>query len=295
MKTLEALLRAGTEVLEAAGIGEARLDAWLLLEYLTGRNRAYFFAHRDETAAPGLEEEYGRLIRRRSGRVPLQQITHQAFFMGCEFYVNEHVLIPRQDTEVLAEEALRLLEPVKAPRILDLCTGSGCILISILSRRVDARGTGTDIMEEALKVAEENGRRLLTGDRAFWVKSDTFSADIFQEKNGNIPVEYDMLISNPPYIPTGEIDALMEEVRLHDPREALDGGRDGLRFYRAITAEASRYIRNGGWLLYEIGCDQGEAVSGLLRRYGFKRVEVKKDLSGLDRVVLGQKQEEQNV
>ncbi len=287
-RTFEALLYAGAEILKNAGIEEARLDAWLLLEYLTGKNRAWYFAHRDEKASGSLASEYEKLVKKRAAHIPLQYIVHQVFFMGCEFYVDENVLIPRQDTETLVEEALKLLEDVKRPGILDLCTGSGCILLSILAARKDAWGTGTDIMENALKVAEENGRRLSLADRAFWVQSDTFSADIFQEKNGNIPVKYDILISNPPYIPAGEIDGLKEEVRLHEPRTALDGGEDGLDFYREITPSAAGYLKPGGWLLYEIGWNQGRAVSELLRDCGYQKVKVIQDLSGLDRVVLGQ-------
>lgn len=211
--------------------------------------------------------------------------------MGYEFYVNEDVLIPRQDTETLVEEALRLLKGRQKPRVLDMCTGSGCILTSILLEIPDASGTGADLSEKALKVAACNARRLQMADRAEFVKSDLFSSEYFSGP------AYDMLISNPPYIPTEEIEGLMEEVRLHDPRMALDGKADGLYFYRAITKQAMDYMLPGGWLLYEIGWDQGKAVKELLDKEGFINTEIKKDLCGLDRVVLGQKslQEEQNV
>lgn len=288
MGTLEKLLNAGTEILKNAGIEEARLDAWLLLEYLTGKNRAWYFSHGEEEASEELASDYGELIKKRAGHTPLQYLVHQAFFMGLEFYVDENVLIPRQDTETLVEEALKVLEGIKNPGILDLCTGSGCILLSILAIRKDARGTGTDLMENALRVAEENGKRLSLAERAFWVQSDTFSADIFQEKDGNIPEKYDILISNPPYIPAGEIAGLMEEVRLHEPRTALDGGKDGLDFYREITPLAAGHLKPGGWLLYEIGWEQGRAVSEMLSDCGYQNVRVIQDLSGLDRVVLGQ-------
>lgn len=285
--SLASLLKKGTEVLAAAGIREAGLDAWLLLEYATGKNRAYYYAHMQEETTKEQEESYLESIGRRAARIPLQHITHQAFFMGYEFYVDEHVLIPRQDTETLVEEALTALKNVEKPEILDMCTGSGCILISLLLEREDAAGTGADISPEALQVAKMNAADLGVIKRAVFVESDTFSASCFQEKDGKEMPKYDMLISNPPYIPTGEIDNLMEEVRSFDPMLALDGHEDGLYFYRRITREAAAYLKPGGWLLYEIGCDQGEAVSHLMKEAGFRDIEVVKDLAGLDRVVKG--------
>ncbi|MDO4340814.1 MAG: peptide chain release factor N(5)-glutamine methyltransferase [Eubacteriales bacterium] len=289
MRTFESLLNEGAVILEDAGIKEARLDAWLLLEYKTGKSRAYYFAHRDERMPEELTAEYLSLCMQRAGHIPLQHLTHQAFFMGYEFYVNEHVLIPRQDTETLAEEALRLLRKVKDPNILDMCTGSGCILLSLLAELPGCKGTGADISADALSVASENAKRLGVSDRALLVESDTFSGDYFQEKSGKHPPQYDMLISNPPYIPTAEIGGLMEEVRLHDPLMALDGHEDGLFFYRTITNQGKEYIRPRGWLLYEIGSSQGEAVAGILKTEGFERIAVIKDLAGHDRVVAGQK------
>ena len=273
MQTLESLLKKGTTILKDNGLEEAGLDAWLLLEFKTGKNRAYYFAHGDEPVSDETAAEYLTLIDRRAGHIPVQQLTHQAFFMGYEFYVNENVLIPRQDTETLVEEALKHLGDVEKPEILDMCTGSGCILLSLLLERQDACGTGVDVSLE----------------------SDLFSAPYFCEKGGKDSGKYDILISNPPYIATEEIETLMEEVRLHDPRKALDGMEDGLYFYRKITAEAGRYLKPGGWLLYEIGCTQGEAVSTMMKAAGFTGVQIIKDLPGLDRVVLGQKQEEIHV
>ena len=291
METLTGLLKKGQEILVQAGIEEAGLDARLLLEYITGKSRAYYLAHGEECVTKETADRYLELVTGRSQHIPLQHLTHQAFFMGYEFYVNEDVMIPRQDTETLVEEALRLLKGRQKPRVLDMCTGSGCILTSILLEVPDASGTGADLSEKALKVAACNARRLQTADRAEFVKSDLFSSEYF---SGSV---YDVLISNPPYIPTEEIEGLMEEVRLHDPRMALDGKADGLYFYRAITKQAMDYMLPGGWLLYEIGWDQGKAVKELLDKEGFINTEIKKDLCGLDRVVLGQKslQEEQNV
>lgn len=289
MQTLESLLKKGTTILKDNGLEEAGLDAWLLLEFKTGKNRAYYFAHGDEPVSDETAAEYLTLIDRRAGHIPVQQLTHQAFFMGYEFYVNENVLIPRQDTETLVEEGLKCLEDVEKPEILDMCTGSGCILISLLLERQDARGAGVDVSPEALEVAKENASLLKVENRADFLESDLFSAPYFCEKGGKEGGKYDILISNPPYIATEEIETLMEEVRLHDPRKALDGMEDGLYFYRKITKEAGKYLKLGGWLLYEIGCTQGEAVSEMLRNAGFEKVQVVKDLPGLDRVVMGQK------
>ena len=289
MQNLESLLKKGTNILKENGLEEAGLDAWLLLEFKTGINRAYYFAHGDEPVSDETAAEYLELIGRRAGHIPVQQLTHQAFFMGYEFYVNQNVLIPRQDTETLVEEALKCMNSMKEPEILDMCTGSGCILISLLLEREDAKGAGADILPEALAVAKKNAKDLGVEKRAEFVESDTFSAPYFYKKGGKEGRKYDILISNPPYIATEEIETLMEEVRLHDPRGALDGREDGLYFYRNITAEAGKYLRPGGWLLYEIGCTQGAAVSGMMKTAGFEQVQVIKDLPGLDRVVIGQK------
>ena len=349
-ETLTGLLKKGQNILAKAGIGEAGLDAWLLLEYTTGKSRAYYFAHGEENVSEETADQYLKLIGRRAEHIPLQHLTHQAFFMGHEFYVDKNVLVPRQDTETLVESALECMKAVKNPYILDMCTGSGCILISILKERADAHGTGVDLSDEALKVAvrnartlevaERNARTLEVADRAEFIQGDLFSSAFFKERqeciqngsdtdkvqavnsemqnivheagvsekdiikyaehknsNGNHSIAYDMIISNPPYIPTAEIEGLMEEVRLHDPRMALDGLEDGLYFYRTITRQAKNYLAPGGWLLYEIGCSQGEDVADLLRKEGYEYIEIRQDLCGLDRVVLGRKklQEEKYV
>lgn len=282
ISTLQMIYREGKEQLEAAGVPDADLDAWYLLEFVTGISKAQYYGNPEA----GIDERealrYRDVIRRRAERIPLQHITGEQEFMGFSFRVNEHVLIPRQDTEILVEEALEVLKPKM--EILDLCTGSGCILLSLLKlgeKRGIAglRGTGADISREALKVAEENGRRLeIPGDQLAWVRGD-----LFEKLEG----PFDLLVSNPPYIPSGELSGLQEEVRLHDPALALDGHEDGLYFYRRIAAEAGKYLRDGAFLMLEIGWDQGEAVRGLLEAAGYQEVEVKKDLSGNDRVVRG--------
>ena len=275
MTSLETLLKEGTKVLEQHKIQEARLDAWLLLEYVTGMNRAFYFAH----SADGMDEEkadrYRELIRKRAAHVPLQHITHQAYFMGFEFYVNQNVLVPRQDTETLVEKALEVMKGKKTPGILEL-TG-------------DAYGVGADVSPLALQVADKNAVSLEVSDRAVFVESNLFSSAFFQQNTGKDMPQYDILISNPPYIRSAEIENLMEEVRDHDPRLALDGHEDGLYFYRKIVAEGRAFLKENGWMLFEIGYDQGEAVKSLMRENGFFDVQIVKDLTGLDRVVLGRR------
>ena len=285
--TLRNLYQSGTEKLEKAGIREAKLDAWYLLEYKTGISRAVFLADPDREVEEEKAESYQKDICTRARRIPLQHITGEQEFMGLNFKVNENVLVPRQDTEILVEEALKRIRPDM--QILDMCTGSGCILLSLLMERQDASGTGVDVSEGALTVAKQNRMHLQLENRAEFVQSDLFSGDYFEKNSGNTAVEYDMLISNPPYIPSGDIPGLMEEVRSHDPVLALDGKEDGLFFYREITAQAGKYLRAGGWLMYEIGCDQGESVPEIMKANDFVNVEVIQDLSGLDRVVIGQK------
>ncbi len=282
-ETWEALLKEGQEILEAAGIEEAGLDAWLLLEYESGKNRAYYFAHCKEEADEEIKTPYMEKIRKRAQHIPLQHLTHQGYFMGYEFFVNENVLVPRQDTEVLVEEALSLIKEKEVPQILDMCTGSGCILLSLLLEREDALGTGADLSEKALSVAEKNRETYHLETRAELIKSDMFQSGYFEGKKES----FDIIVSNPPYIPTEEIEKLQAEVRFHDPFMALDGREDGLYFYRIIAKNAGEYLKPGGFLACEIGCDQGEDVKKMFESCGFSDVKVIKDLAGLDRVVSG--------
>ena len=278
--TLQQIYRKGAEELKEAGIREAALDAWLLLSYVTGLDKAAYYGNPDAEAAEETKKRYQACIDRRRRRVPLQHITGEQEFMGYGFLVNEHVLIPRQDTETLVEEALRYLR--SGSRILDLCTGSGCILLSLLKigrERLELKnlaGEGMDISGEALKVAAKNAERLM-------VRADFFQGDLFEKAGGS----YDMIVSNPPYIPTEVIGKLQDEVRLYDPFIALDGKEDGLHFYRRILADSVHYLRPGSHLLFEIGSGQGEAVSALMEKAGYREICVKKDLTGLDRVVDG--------
>ena len=271
--TLSGLLREGREVLQAAGIPEWDLDAWYLLEYAAHCTKNEYFLRPEKEVLPQEKQLYRTLIRKRSAHIPLQYLTGSQEFMGFSFAVNENVLIPRQDTEILVEEAIRALG--SGMRVLDVCTGSGCILLSLLKLCAGLEGTGTDLSEKALQVAGENARRL-------GVEASFVQGDLFEPVSG----KYDCIVSNPPYIASREVDVLMEEVRDHEPRMALDGGEDGLYFYRKIAVQSPKYLNDRGRIFLEIGFDQGEAVAGLLAP-AFDEVRIVQDLAGLDRVVCG--------
>lgn len=273
--TLQMIYKEGAEILEHAGIPDAKLDAWYLLEYVTGISRASYFGDPKREVPKEQAESYREVILRRAGHIPLQHITGEQEFMGYPFLVNPDVLIPRQDTETLVEEALKMAAP--GMKALDMCTGSGCILISLLKLCPGLLGTGCDISQKALETARENARRLDV--EAEWIQSDLF------EKVG--PGTFDLILSNPPYIRTDVIRGLQEEVRLHDPWIALDGKEDGLYFYRRIIEGSAGRIRSGGTLMFEIGHDQAKDVSGMMEEAGYTQIQVKKDLAGLDRVVTG--------
>lgn len=265
------------------GLSEPKSDAMLLMDYLAGMNRTALFIHGKEEMAPDIEEKLFEAARKRLMHIPLQHITGFQSFMGLEIRVNEHVLIPRQDTEVLVEEILR--DASSGLRILDVCTGSGCILLSLLKYMNGCEGVGLDISEEAIRVARDNSNRL--DIPATFINSDLFSA-ICQDASDRSTKKYDIIVSNPPYIRSDVIPTLMEEVREHEPLIALDGYEDGLYFYRRIIDECREYISIGGKLFFEIGYDQGNEVSALMEEAGFRYVKVIKDLAGNDRVVRGE-------
>lgn len=283
--TLREALDYGKNQLSQVEIEEASVDAWLLLEYVTRISRASYFGNQNDPLPHEQWAMYAQLIEKRSQRIPLQHITGVQEFMGFVFRVNEHVLIPRQDTEVLVETALEVIprdlskcqNREQKLKVLDMCTGSGCILISLMKMRQGViEGTGVDISPDALQVAQGNGQ-------INEVVCDWKESDLFEDVEGR----YDVIVSNPPYIRTQVIEELEEEVKLHDPMIALDGKEDGLYFYRKIIDEAQKYLNPEGVLLFEIGHDQGEEVSSYMIERGFQEVRVKKDLAGLDRVVYG--------
>lgn len=269
----------GCRTLQAAGIEEATLDARLLLEAVCGTDRNDLLVHGEQPVMPQAEEKYLHWIRQRAEHIPLQQLTGEQDFMGLTFSVNEHVLIPRQDTEILVEEVLKELHD--SMRILDMCTGSGCILLSLLHYSNDCEGLGVDLSAEALEVAGRNVLKVLTPEKA--EHAHFLQSDLFEKVEG----KFEIIVSNPPYIASAEVEKLMPEVRDHEPRMALDGTEDGLLFYRRIIKEAGKHLVNSGMLFFEIGYDQGQAVSELMRAGGYREVQVVQDYAGLDRVVLG--------
>lgn len=264
----------GVLQLQEAGIEEAGLDARLLLEDVCGTGRNDLLVHGEREVSEDKYESYTAAISKRKMHIPLQQITGYQEFMGLTFKVTPDVLIPRQDTEILVEEVMRYLHD--GMRILDMCTGSGCILLSLLHYSNDCEGTGCDISSEALAVAKENA--VMLSKEAVFIQSDLFEY---------VEGKYDFIVSNPPYIPTDVIPTLMEEVREHEPTEALDGREDGLYFYRKIIKEAGKFLCSGGMLFFETGFDQAGSVSRLMEEAGFSEVTVCRDFAGLDRVVHG--------
>ena len=269
----------GCHILNEAGIEESTLDARLLLEAVCGTDRNDLLVHGEQPVEPETEEKYFGWIGKRAGRIPLQQLTGEQDFMGLAFTVNENVLIHRQDTEILVEEVLKELHD--RMRILDMCTGSGCILLSLLHYSNDCEGLGVDLSAEALEVAGRNVLKVLTPEKA--EHAHFLQSDLFEKVEG----KFEIIVSNPPYIASAEIEKLMPEVRDHEPRMALDGTEDGLHFYRRIIKEAGKHLVNSGMLFFEIGYDQGQAVSELMRTGGYREVQVVQDYAGLDRVVLG--------
>lgn len=277
--TYQECYEQGCRTLQAAGIEEAALDARLLLEAVCGTDRNDLLVHGEQPVAPEAEEKYLNWIRQRAEHIPLQQLTGEQGFMGLTFSVNEHVLIPRQDTEILVEEVLKELHD--GMRVLDMCTGSGCILLSLLHYSNDCEGLGVDLSAEALEVAGRNVLKVLTPEKA--EHAHFLQSDLFEKVEG----KFEIIVSNPPYIASAEVEKLMPEVRDHEPRMALDGTEDGLHFYRRIIEEAGKHLVSSGMLFFEIGYDQGQAVSELMRTEGYCEVQVVQDYAGLDRVVLG--------
>ena len=347
------VLNYGKKILKNAGIVEADLDAWYLFEQSFGISRAqYFLCAREnivgstaqkmtaqEQTGNSLESKnaldcvelwlkeklsaYENALKKRAARIPLQQIIGQQEFMGLSFFVNEHVLIPRQDTETLVELVLQEQKD-KDISILDMCTGSGCIAVSLKKLGGYAHVEGADISEESLKVAKRNSEEILENND---VNNDAVSSRTEQIQNctnltnnqnkqnnsakrkiseasklsqagvtfrhsdmfSNFPEteQFDVIVSNPPYIPSAVIEELEPEVRDHEPRGALDGTADGLYFYRILAEECAKHLTPGGHVYFEIGYDQGMAVKKLLDNHGFKDTRVIQDLAGKDRVVCG--------
>lgn len=272
--TYREAIELGAGVLSKAQIDNPDLDAWYLLQMVCKIERSFYYLHEEEELTTEQQKEYEIALQKRAERIPLQYIIGEQEFMGLTFKVNSNVLIPRQDTETLVEEAIKVCK--SGMRVLDLCTGSGCIIISLMKNAPGIIATGSDVSKQALLVAKENGKNHEADVE--WIRSDLFD---------NITEQYDLIVSNPPYIPTAEISGLMPEVRDFEPFDALDGREDGLYFYREIIRKSKDYLNPDGYLYLEIGYNQGKAVSSLMREAGFAEIEVVRDLAGLDRVVKG--------
>ncbi|ABX40800.1 peptide chain release factor N(5)-glutamine methyltransferase [Lachnoclostridium phytofermentans] len=269
--TYESALREGCTLLQASSIQDAELDAWYLLEHVTGLRRIDYMIRAKEDMSIEVYERYQQLLKKRALHIPLQYLTGSQEFMGLSFRVNESVLIPRQDTERLVEEVLKVS---KDKDVLELCTGSGCIIISLAKLGNIKNAVAVDISSDAIKVAKENAKDnevLVT-----YLLSDMFS---------NVSGTYDVIVSNPPYIESEVIEGLMPEVKDHEPRIALDGDADGLKFYRILAKESGRFLNKNGRLYLEIGCNQAAFIGELLSQNGFAQIKVVKDYAGLDRVV----------
>lgn len=284
----------GVDTLEAEGIENADCDVRILLEDLCGIEREELLLHGEKTISRVDTEKFMAAINRRLGHYPVQYITGKQEFMGLTFGVTPDVLIPRQDTEILVEEVLKELND--GSRILDMCTGSGCILLSLLYYSNDCEGVGVDVSEEALAVAKDNAGRLEldeTFDMLFdprhgkkhidQSKIEFIESNLFNDVRG----KFDIIVSNPPYIRSDVIPTLMEEVRDYEPMLALDGREDGLFFYREIVKKSPNYLNGGGLLFFEIGYDQAEDVKKIMEEAGFKDIVVVQDYGHLDRVVWG--------
>ena len=275
------ILSEATKCLSDAGIDEASTDSWALFEYVFQMNRTQYFMRSNDLADEFVTEKFWELINRRAGHEPLQYITQKAYFMGLEFFVNPSVLIPRYDTEILVEETLKHI--TEGCNILDVCTGSGCIAISLGILGKNCTIKGVDISKDALKVAETNkllNKSVKALDNVTFLESDMFN---------NVTGQYDIIVSNPPYIRSGEVDVLMPEVVGHEPRIALDGMEDGLHFYRILASQSQKLLKDNGLLIMEIGYDQAEEVRLLLENNNYTDITVIRDFAGHNRVVCGRR------
>ena len=261
----------GCKYLVDADIQDADIDAWYLLEYVTEMSRTDFFMRRDEVISHEVCQRYEEVLKLRSKHIPLQHITGHQEFMGLDFNVNGDVLVPRQDTELLVELALPLINDKK---VLDMCTGSGCIVVSLSRLGKPALCMAADISEKALNMAKKNA--YLNHADVTFVQSDMFKG---------VTGKFDVIVSNPPYIPQEVIETLADEVKDHDPYIALYGGDDGLEFYRRIALESAEHLEKGGLVMMEIGFDQAEDVMAIFREQGYTDIKKYKDLAGMDRVV----------
>ena len=272
MITIRQLCNEGKELLENNDIPDAQIDARRLLEHLLGISSSEYYRDMDKQVDEDIYNEYIKLIVKRATHYPLQYIIGTQEFMGLEFEVNENVLIPRWETEMLVEEVLKICD--KRDKVLDMCTGSGCIITSIKKLGEVKKAVGVDISEAAIEVSKINAKN---ND----VEVDFIVSDLFE----NVLGTYDIIVSNPPYIKTKVIEGLMPEVRRFEPMIALDGSEDGLYFYEKIIEASLDYLKRNGHIFFEIGYDQGKEVAMLLIKHNFEEIQVIKDYAGHDRIV----------
>ena len=278
MRSINDSINQGAQILREAGVPEYRRDARSLLEHNLSKDRTYLITNSDELLDDAEFDRYLAMIQRRAVGEPLQYITGVQDFFGRQFHVSPAVLIPRPETELLVEAALRLLTNSDGPSICDVGTGSGCIAISILCERADAKATAVDISDSALDVARLNANRLEVTNRIEFVLSDCF-------ERLDPSHEFNIIVSNPPYVAAEMLPGLQREVRDHEPLTALSPGGDGLSVIRRILREAPEFLTEGGYLLLEIGFDQGEKVEQMIQP-PFQLIEILPDLQGIPRIVV---------
>ena len=280
-KKIGELLIDGNKILKEANIDTYILDTQLLLGKVLGKDKLYLITNKEEEVSKFKEREFYSLIEKRKNKMPISYILKTTEFMGLDLHVEEGVLIPRGDTEILVEETLKFMDEDKEYEVCDLCCGSGAIGISIAHFRENTKVDLIDYYDVPEKVTKRNIVKQKLSNRAKFIKSDLLNEVINQQK------KYDILVSNPPYIKEEVIDTLMEDVKDYEPHTALSGGNDGLDFYRRIVDDSDKILKENGILAFEIGHDKGEEVSNLMIEKGYKNVRVVKDLAGLDRVVIG--------
>ena len=280
-KKIGELLIDGNKILKEANIDTYILDTQLLLGKVLGKDKLYLITNKEEEVSKFKEREFYSLIEKRKNKMPISYILKTTEFMGLDLHVEEGVLIPRGDTEILVEETLKFMDEDKEYEVCDLCCGSGAIGISIAHFRENTKVDLIDYYDVPEKVTKRNIVKQKLSNKAKFIKSDLLNEVINQQK------KYDILVSNPPYIKEEVIDTLMEDVKDYEPHTALSGGNDGLDFYRRIVDDSDKILKENGILAFEIGHDQGEEVSNLMIEKGYKNVRVVKDLAGLDRVVIG--------
>lgn len=280
-KNIGELLENGSKVLKDNDVDTYILDAQLLLGMVLAKDKIYLITNRDKEVSVKDEKEYLNLIEKRSKKMPIKYILGETEFMGIDLDVEEGVLIPRGDTEVLVEEVLSIINEEDSLDVCDLCSGSGAIGISLAILRKNIKVDEIDNYDIPEKVTKSNILKHALENRVKFIKSNLLREVIKQEK------KYDIIVSNPPYIKASEIDNLMDDVKVYEPHIALDGGEDGLVFYRKIIKESKLALKDNGLLAFEIGHDQGESVKKLMEKEGFSNIRLVKDLAGLDRVLLG--------